>query len=390
MEPSQEPLNTAQVAGEAVGWLRRTGLHLSPLAEDVLTAVFIALGFLVLALIARLLMQTVLRRITRATNTTLDDDILQALGTPLVTAIVITGVMIALISLDALSGAAALIMRLYSATMVLVFIVAVLRILTQFIGWRSKQLAARVSEATAAHYGGLWRKVMAVVIWVVGGMVALEQLGVEITPLLTTLGLGSLAVALALQDTLANFFAGIYLMLDRPIKVGDYVRLDTGDEGFVDAIGWRSTHIRLWSNYIVVLPNARLTSSVITNMVLSQSETSVYINGGVSYLSDLDEVERVLMETGREVLARVEGGVPEVEPLVRFQEFGDSNITFLVILKVQDFSYQYVMKHEYIKAVFRRFKEAGIEISWPVRQLVAPHPISVVLAPESVVSGKHG
>jgi len=175
-------------------------------------------------------------------------------------------------------------------------------------------------------------------------------------------------------------------MLDRPVKVGDYVRLETGDEGFVDTIGWRSTRIRLWSNYVVVLPNSRLTTSAITNMVLNHTETSVYIRGCVGYQNDLDHVERVLIEVGHEVAARVEGAEPAIDPLVRYQDFGEVNIAFQVVLKVRDFVAQYALKHEYIKAIHRRFREEGIDIAWPVQPYTTPQMLPGQL-PKGTVKG---
>ena len=97
---------------------------------------------------------------------------------------------------------------------------------------------------------------------------ALESLGVPVAPLLTTLGIGSLAVALALQDTLANFFAGLHLLADRPVRPGDYIKLHEGEEGFVETIGWRSSRLRTTKNNIVVVPNQKLSQAILTNFHL--------------------------------------------------------------------------------------------------------------------------
>jgi len=371
-------------AEQAATLLSTLGIHLTPLVEELVIAGMILAAFIVLALIAYLFIRALARRLVQRDEKNRVALILQRFLGPVIWLIVITGLMATLASLSSLAATRGAILRVYGALVAVTGVVVGLRLVTLLMEWSFQRLEPRLGSTTY-HYAALSRKVITVIVWVIGGILVLGQLGLEITPLLTTLGLGSLAVALALQDTLANFFAGIYLMLDRPIRVGDYVRLDTGDEGFVDAIGWRSTHIRLWSNYIVVIPNTRLTSSIITNLVLNQSETSVYIYGGVGYLNDLEHVERVLHEVAVEVQTRVDGAVTEAEPLIRFQEFGDSNITFLAILKVSDFAYQYVTKHEFIKAVHRRFREEGIEIAWPVRQLVAPQPLPVRMVNDSEV-----
>ena len=376
------PSNADNAARQAESWLTTLLPNLSPQVKDLIIAGMILMVFLIIALCVYLFLRALARRIEQRDEKSRVGLVIRRFTGPAVWLILLTGLMATLVSLDALASAQGAILRVYGALMAVTGVIIGLRLVSLLLEWSFQRLEPRLGSTTY-HYAALSRKVVTVAVWVIGGVLVLGQLGLEITPLLTTLGLGSLAVALALQDTLANFFAGIYLMIDRPIRVGDYVRLDTGDEGFVDAIGWRSTHIRLWSNYIVVIPNTRLTSSIITNLVLNQSETSVYIYGGVGYLNDLEHVERVLTKVADEVQERVDGAVTGAQPLIRFQEFGDSNITFLAILKVSEFAYQYVLKHEFIKAVHRRFREEGIEIAWPVRQLVAPHPLPVQVVHET-------
>jgi len=182
-----------------------------------------------------------------------------------------------------------------------------------------------------------------------------------------------LAVALALQDTLSNLFAGIYMMVDRPVTVGDFIKLESGEEGFVEEIGWRNTKVRMWANNIVIIPNSKLSQSVLTNYYLPHQEMSVYVRCGVAYDSDLEHVERVCVEVAKEVMARVEGSATDWQPAVRFKEFADFSINFLVVLRVTDFAAQYLLAHEYIKALHRRFDREGIEIPFPIRTVIM-HP----------------
>lgn len=200
-------------------------------------------------------------------------------------------------------------------------------------------------------------------------MVFLDSIGVSITPLIASLGLGSLAVALALKDTLANFFAGIQVLADRPVAVGNFVKLDSGEEGYVTKIGWRSTQVRMLSNNLVVVPNARLIDSVITNYSLPEQELSVLVQVGVHYDSDLEMVERVVCEVGKEVMQTVKGGIPESEPFIRYHTFGDSSINFTVILRAREFVDNYLIKHEFVKALHRRFRKEDIVIPFPIRTL---------------------
>lgn len=201
----------------------------------------------------------------------------------------------------------------------------------------------------------------------VGGMIILDNLGISLTPLLTTLGIGSLAVAIALQDTLGNLFAGLYIKADRPIEAGHYVRLESGEEGYVDRIGWRSTRIKMLPNNMVVVPNSKLVQSNITNYHLPEKELAVLVQVGVHYDSDLEQVERVTGEVAKEVLRTVPGGVPSFEPFIRYHTFNQSSIDFTVILRAREFVDNFLIKHEFIKRLQARYQKEGIIIPFPIR-----------------------
>ncbi|MBI5574868.1 MAG: mechanosensitive ion channel family protein [Deltaproteobacteria bacterium] len=205
-------------------------------------------------------------------------------------------------------------------------------------------------------------------ILVVGFLLVLSAAGISITPILTALGVGGLAVALALQDTLANLFAGIYILAEKSIRVGDFVRLETGQEGYVDDITWRSTRIRMLSNYLVVIPNHKLTQSVLTNFSLPEKKMSLLIPVSVSYSADPDEVERILGEVAAKAVGEVSGLLGEPAPFVRFiPGFGAYSLDFTLICQVGEFVDQYLVQHELRKRILRRLRDEGIEIPFPQR-----------------------
>lgn len=205
-----------------------------------------------------------------------------------------------------------------------------------------------------------------VLIYIIGLMVILQTLGISITPVLTALGVGGLAVALALQDTLANLFAGLSIIASGKIKVGDYIQTESY-AGYVVDITWRYTSIRVLPNNIVVIPNKKLAESIVTNYYLPEEQISVSVNLGVSYDSDLNKVERITTEVAKEVMQSVEGGVPEHEPSIRYNEIGQSSINFSVNMRAKEFVHQYLIKHEFIKRITERYRKEGIEIPYPVR-----------------------
>jgi small-conductance mechanosensitive channel len=176
-----------------------------------------------------------------------------------------------------------------------------------------------------------------------------------------------LAVALALQDTLSNLFAGLQIIASRQVRVGDYIKLDSGQEGYVTDIRWRNTTIRALPNNMVIIPNNKLSSAITTNFYQPVKEMGFGVPVSVAYGSDLDYVEKVTLEVAREVMQEVEGGVPTAQPGFGFSKFGDSAIEFNVGLRCQEFVNQYRVTHEFIKRLHRRYQQEGIDIPYPIR-----------------------
>ena len=200
-------------------------------------------------------------------------------------------------------------------------------------------------------------------------MILLDSFGVSITPLLASLGIGSLAVALALQPTLENFFSGIQIVMDKPVKVGQFVKLDSGEEGYIYKVGWRSTWIRMLPNNVVVIPNKVLVNSKVLNYYYPEQEMAVLVQVGVHYESDLKKVERVTCEVAKEVMKEVQGGVPGFDPFIRYHTFNDFSIDFTVILRAEEFVANYLVKHEFIKRLHERYAKEGIVIPYPIRAI---------------------
>lgn len=202
---------------------------------------------------------------------------------------------------------------------------------------------------------------------ILGGLIILYSLGIPIGPILTGFGIGGLAVALALQDTLSNFFSGLHLLISKQIKPGDYVKLDSGEEGYVVDITWRNTVIRELPNNYIIVPNAKISKAVIKNYYFPEKELAVPVSLGVSYDSDLEKVERVTIEVAKEIMRDVKGGVPSFEPFLRYHTFSDFSINFTVILRAQEFVDQHLIKHEFVKRLYNRYREEGIIIPYPIR-----------------------
>lgn len=203
----------------------------------------------------------------------------------------------------------------------------------------------------------------------IGTLIILDTLAISITPIIASLGITSLAVALALQPTLSNFFSGIQLVIDKPMRVGDFIELDSGEQGFVEKIGWRSTWIKMLPNNIVIMPNSKLSDSKIINYYYPEKELSVPVEVSVHYDSDLEFVERVTLEVAKEILISHEWGIDDYDTFVLFHTFDSSSINFTVMLRAQEYFNRFFIKSAFIKALHKRYAEEGIVIPYPIRAI---------------------
>jgi small-conductance mechanosensitive channel len=311
-------------------------------------------------------------KITARTKTNLDDMLVGAIRKPIIMGFLLSGLYYAFTSVELFLPHAAIINDAFVFIQVYFAAFVIARIINTFLDWYSKDIATKTESKMDDHFLPPLKKVVYIMALTVSTVFLMDRLGVEVTTLVAALGIGGLAIALALQDTLSNFFAGAYTTLDRPIRVNDFVEIEGGDKGFVVEIGWRSTKIRRLDNNLVIIPNSKIAQSRIINYDLPNQPMGLVIPCGVSYGSDLEKVEKVTVEVARKVM-KEHAGISQFKegdpPFVRFNEFGDSNINFSIILRVKSALDQYPVKHQLIKQLKARFDREGIEISWPVRKL---------------------
>ena len=209
---------------------------------------------------------------------------------------------------------------------------------------------------------------------ILGIVLVLDHYNYSIKTILTALGIGGLAVALALQDTLSNLFAGFYVAVARQVRLGDYIKLSTGEEGYIADIGWRSTTIRSLSNNMIIVPNAKLSQAIVTNYYLPEKRMSASFEVAVSYRSDPDQVERILLDLARAGTAEIPGMLADPAPAVAFDPgLAESSLGFTVSFTVSEFAQQFGVRNELKKRILRRFREEGIEIPFPTRTIHLEH-----------------
>ena len=206
-----------------------------------------------------------------------------------------------------------------------------------------------------------------IVVYCFGLILILQNFGVAITPLLTALGVGGLAVALALQPTLSNLFSGLQIIASGKINLGDFVQLEGGQKGFIRDITWRNTTIETAQNNVIIVPNSKMADSIIENFFLTDRAITFNVPVGVGYESDLEKVERVSVEVAKEILGKSDGGTKDFEPFVRFYNFGASSIDLKIFLRVKEYADQFLVTSEFIKALQKRYQQEGINIPFPIR-----------------------
>lgn len=326
---------------------------------DYLVPAAVAVGGLALGIMVRRLVLPRFARAAAKSAWKYDDVLVEAVRSPLVVAFALLGLHVA-VQLLALRPA---LERGLERALLVLAIFTVTWALARFTA------GALRTGATAGALPGvsLIANVARVAVLAVGVLVVLQTLGISITPIVTALGVGGLAVGLALQDTLANFFAGIRILASGKVRSGDFIKLDSGEEGFVEDIAWGQTTIRQLPNNVVLVPNTKLSQAVTVNYNLPETPQAVLVQVGVAYDSDLEHVERLTVEVAREVLQQVPGAVPDFEPFIRYNQFGDSSVNFTVILRAQAHTERFLIIHEFIKRLHRRYAAEGIEIPFPIR-----------------------
>lgn len=317
------------------------------------------------AVIGILTERFVLHRLTRLAERTkwkADDIIFSSLKNILFLISVIIGVIIALMVTD--------INREYVKVLDKILVILLILTLTIFLKRMAERLVRNYTQTdSSASTPSILANIVKIAIYILGFLIILQSLGFSITPIITALGIGGLAVALALQSTLSNLFSGLYLVMSRHVKTGDYVKLDSGEEGYVTDITWRNATIKELPGNIIVIPNSKLAEAIVKNYQLPIAEMNILIEVGVHYDSDLEHVEKVTNEVALIMQQTHPNGVKEFIPFTRFHTFADSSINFTVYMRVNDFYSHIEFQHEFIKNLHKRFNDEGIEIPYPIRNV---------------------
>lgn len=209
-----------------------------------------------------------------------------------------------------------------------------------------------------------------IAVLILGILILLNHFSVSITPILTALGVGGLAVALALQDTLSNLFGGFYVAVAGQVRLGDYIKLNSGEEGYVTDIGWRCTTIRALANNLIIVPNSKLSQAIVTNYYLPDKRLGASFPFTVGYDCDLAAVEGAVNALLLQAAVEIPGMEKEPAPNVTFDPgFTDNGIGLTANYQVQEFGRQFAVRNELRRRIFLKLQEIGVAVPYPSRRV---------------------
>ena len=323
----------------------------------------------ILAVVFHKLLFPLVLRFTSWTPSDLDSILVKATRKPLTLGIVVLG---SYLALTVPLGQRADVEAAAKSLGIVLAVLAVASIISKALDSYIAKAPGGPGFALQSRFLPLLRKISSGLVYGLGALLILDQSGINISPLIAGLGLGGLAVALAIQPTLANLFAGTYVMTEGAVSPGDFIEMEGGVSGYVADVGWRSTRIRTWGNNLVVVPNSRFAETIITNYQRPVAAVNVYLTCGVSYGSDLRQVERICLAVMEEELDSSPDAVKEYGAYFGFEGFGDSNVDFWLFLQSTDRLASFRLRTSLMQRLHERFKEENIVINYPVRTLQFP------------------
>ena len=339
------------------------------LAGLVLSALVLGAAYLIAHLITLVVGRLLMAR-ARRTSTSRDEAFVRSLRRPLAAAIFLLGASVAVASLPLPEWWLLRIARVLFAGAVVAATVAFVRTWRLVLFWWATDPKSGEEKPWARDFTPLLTKVGGVLIALVGLITVLQNFGVDVNSLVVSLGVGSLAVGLAAQDTLANMFAGFTLLLDRPFRVGERIQLASGEVGDVDTIGLRATRLRTPDETLLVIPNSLLTKEKVVNLSHPSRTLTTRLEVAVAYGSDLAQVKEILRAAAFQS-KRVDSSR---EPTVLLVRLADFSVNFRLVFWVNDYVEQGLATSEVYEEIYRRLTEAGIEIPYPVRRVIHEGP----------------
>jgi MscS family membrane protein len=326
----------------------------------IISLIYLILSFTIIRLGAFILEKIILK-LTVKTKTDLDDKIISKTAKPITILVLLFGVKIALSPLGLEENVAHLINELIISLVILISAYIIYVIFDLLFAKTWKRVARKANTKANDALIQLTQGTIKVILVILTILYLLSYWGVEIGPLLAGVGIGGIAIAFALQSSLANVFGGVSIIMDKTVRVGDWIKLEDGTVGIILKIGLRSTKLKTFDNETIYIPNSKLSDSKVQNIALPDPKSRVVIPFGVAYGSNVDKVKKIVMKE----LKKVDHYVEDPEPSVKFLEMGDSALIFKAFFFVDSFENRFAAIDEANTKIYNALNKEGISIPFP-------------------------
>jgi MscS family membrane protein len=331
--------------------------------NDAIFALALFVGFVLLALVVSYFYSSVLTRLCARTKTDVDDRLIAATRRPVMAFVVLVGLKAVFMALEAQGTLVSVATDILSSALLVLFAYVLIKTVgLVLIRWGTQWVAK-----TNSQYGDtilpLLQKVANAVIAISALIAILGVWGIEVTPFLAGLGIAGLAVGLALQDSLKDLVSGVSLIADRTYKVGDKLKLDSGEVGDVHEITLRSTRIRTYDNNIIIIPNGKMATSKLVNYAQPLFHERGQVPFGVVYGSDIEKTKQVALDA----VMTVSGILEDPAPTVEFLELADYSLTFRALFWVPTYGEKWGVERKAVQAIYEALNAAGIDFAFPTQ-----------------------
>lgn len=346
-----------------------------PIINPIIIAILIVIASMVAGQIFKYILGVIFKRLFSKTKTTLDDKMLEIIRSNIITLSVIIGFYIGLKTVKQSLAVNELtyhqVLDYISIALFFILVMVIARLVSRLIGstieWYMDEVSVKTQSNITATVAPMTKKIINLVLFLIASMIVLDHFGVNIGSLLVSLGVGSLAIALAAQETVANMIAGFVILIDQPFRIGDRIKLPSGDEGDVFQIGLRSTRILNFDNNFVVIPNSELVKNRLINYSFPDNVMRVLVEVNVTYGMDIEKVRNIILK----IVHRHPDLISDPPPRVFFNNFGDVGIQLRLIARTSHFDKKFELETDLREKIYKAFTQEKIEIAYLKRTVIS-------------------
>ena len=361
---AHQSIPTCYIFGAMMSWFQEN--YGAALSNPILQSVLIIWGAVIAAKIADMIFTKIFKRIVDKTQTSLDDQILQLLHRPIFYTILFIGFSVAVKTAGLLEYIDFVLVGIFKTITILIWLIVAMKVLVVSMEWAASRTSnPLIQQKTLPLFNNLGKIGMGLF----GIYFIFLSWDININGILASAGVLGVVLGLAAKDTVANFFAGIFLMADSPFKEGDYILLDTGERGYVKQMGVRSTRFMTRDDIEITIPNSVIAASKIVNESGGPGETErVRITLHVAYESDIDAVKALLVT----IALGNENVLKTPEPRVRFREFADHGLKLQLLFWIHKPEIRGRTVDAVNTEIYKQFSQNNISIPYPTMRVILP------------------